>query len=133
VDIDLSTGAPASPERTRQLAEAFAELARVLNHATMDRAAFGVPSDIDRVLWEVEAAVSRLPQLLSQLTRWVAAEDAAGRVAVAGGEEQSGHPAAAVLALADLGEVARMSAGTLRADLRAMARVTGTLAAAGPI
>jgi hypothetical protein len=127
VNIDLSTDTPASPVRTLQLAEAFAEIARVLNHTTADHAAFGVPANADRVLWEYITAVERMPQFLSQLARWVALEDGAGRVA-----SPSGDPHTAVAALQDLGDVARMSAGILRADLLAVAQVTSTLAEADP-
>ena len=126
-DIDLSTGAPASPERTLQLAEALAETARVLNHATMDRAAFGVPSDVDRVLREVASAAARFQQLFAQAARWVADEDGAGRIEVA-----SGDPRAAVLALGARLTMAAGSAAALHTDLQRAAQVTWALAAAHP-
>lgn len=127
MDIDLSTGAPASPARTLQLAETGAEIFRTLNHTTADHAAFGVPANADRVLREYVAVVERMPQFLTQLARWVAAEDEAGRLAA-----PSGDPRGAAEDLQDLCDVARMSAGVLRADLLAMAAVTSGLAEADP-
>lgn len=131
MDIDLSTGAPASPERTRQLAETLAEIARVLNHTTMDRAAFGVPSDVDRVLREVASAAARFPQLFSQSARWVATEDSLGRIEVPSGEWQ-GRPHAAVTALQIRLDTAREDAANLCADLEYAAQVTSALAAPDP-
>jgi len=131
VNIDLSTGAPASPERTRQLAETFAELARVLNHATMDHAAFGVPSDVDRVLREVASAAARLPQLFTQAARWVDLEDGAGRIEVPSGE-WAGQPHTAVTAMQVRLDTAREDAANLCTDLEQAAQVTSALAAAGP-
>jgi len=131
VDIDLSTGAPASPERTLKLAETAAEIFRVLNHATMDPAAFGTPSDVDRVLREVASAASRFPQLFSQAARWVAAATAGGRVEVPAGE-WAGRPHTAVMVLHVRLDAAGASAASLCADVEYAAHVTDALAAAGP-
>lgn len=131
MDIDLSTDAPASPARTRQLAEAFAEIARVLNHTTMHREALEVPSDADGVLRDAASAAARLPQLCSQVARWVAAEDAAGRIGVPSGE-WAGRPHTAVTALQVRLDAARASAASLCADLEYAAQVTSDLAGPDP-
>jgi hypothetical protein len=131
VDIDLSTDAPASPERTIQLAGFIAEAVRCLNHATMDRAAFGVPGDVDRVLRAAGTAAARFPQLFSQAARWTALEDGAGRIAVPSGA-WSGRPHEAVSALQLRLDACRASAATLCADVEWAAQVTNDLAAPHP-
>lgn len=127
MDIDLSTDAPASPGRTLQLAETFAEIARTLNHTTMDHGALGSPAGADRVLREIETAVMRLPQFLSQVARWHALEDEAGRIAVPSGE-WAGRPHTAVTALQVRLDAARATAAALSEDLKHAARVTSGLA-----
>jgi hypothetical protein len=131
VDIDLSTDAPASPERTRQLAEAFAELARVLNHQALDHGALEFPSEADRLIREIATAAARLPQLFGQVARWVALEDGAGRIEVPSGE-WAGRPHTAVTALQVRLDAARASAANLCADLEYAAHVTSALAGADP-
>jgi len=131
VDIDLNTGAPPSPARTLQLAEAFAEIARVLNHTTLDHAAFGVPANVDRVLREYVAAVGRMPEFLSHLACWVALEDGTDRIGVPSGE-WAGQPHTAVTALQVRLDAARASAASLRTDLEYAAQVTSDLAEADP-
>jgi hypothetical protein len=131
VDIDLSTDAPASPERTLQLAETLAEIARVLNHTTMDHGALEFPSEADRVLREYVTVVERMPQFLSQLARWAGLEGAAGRIEVPSGE-WAGRPHPAVMALQARLDAARASAATLCADLEYAAQVTSALAAPDP-
>jgi hypothetical protein len=131
MDIDLSTDAPASPERTLKLAETLAEIARVLNHTTMDHGALGFPSEADRLIREIASAAARLPQLVSQVVRWVALEDGAGRVEVPSGE-WAGRPHVAVTALQVRLDAARASAASLCADLEHAAQVTSALAEADP-
>ena len=72
MDIDLSTDAAPSPERTRQLAETFAELARVLCHQTRHHEALRYPADADRLVRDLSAMAGRLPQLLAQAGECVA-------------------------------------------------------------
>lgn len=131
MDIDLSTDAPASPERTRHLAETLAEIARVLNHTTTDRAAFGVPSDVDRVLREVASAAARFPQLFSQVAARLTLEDDEGRIVVPSGE-WAGRPHTAVTALQVRLDMARADAGELCASVEHAAQVTSALAAPDP-
>lgn len=127
MNIDLSTGTPPSSERTLQLAETLAEITRVLNHATMHHAALRYPSDADRLIREISSAASRLPQILGQIARWMAAEDAASRVEVPSGE-WAGLPGTAVTALAVRLDAASATAEALRADLEHAAQVTSGLA-----
>lgn len=128
MNIDLSTGAPASPERTRQLAATFAELARVMNHATMHHEALEYPSDVDRVIREIASAASRLPQFLGQLGTWLGREDAAGRVMATGTAYVYPDVAvrAAVLRLA----AAAAIASDLQEALDSAASITSDLASA---
>jgi hypothetical protein len=131
MEIDLSTGAPASPARTLRLAAVFAELARVLNHQALDHGAFGVPANADRVLREYLAVAERMPEFLSHLARWVALEDEAGRIGVPSGE-WAGHPHTAVTALQVRLDAVRAGLEQARADLASAAEVTSVLAEADP-
>jgi len=124
VTIDLSTGAPPSPDRTRQLAKTFAELVRVMNHATMHHEALGEPSDADRVVRELSSAAARLPQLCAQIGGWLQREQDAGRIEVAGED-----PAVSVMAAVMNLEDAAAAAVRLQGELDAAASVTSTLAA----
>jgi hypothetical protein len=130
VNIDLSTGTPPTPERTRQLAETLAEVVRVMNHATMHHEALGTPADADRVIREIASAASRLPQLLGQIGAWLAAEQAAGRIEVAGSGEYAGRAEVAVLAANIRLDAARAVAAELQEGLDSAASVTSDLASA---
>ena len=85
MEIDLSTDAPPSPERTLRLAETMAEAVRVLNHQTRHREALRYPSDADRLIRDLATAAARLPQLLGQVAEWLAVEQAAARIVMEGG------------------------------------------------
>ena len=124
----LSTDSPPSPERTKKLAETFAECVRVMNHATRHREALEYPSDVDRVVRELSSAASRLPQLLSQIGAWLAQEDAAERIAVPSGEYQ-GNPLLAVATARLRLDMASAIAAALQEALDDAARVTCDLAA----
>ena len=122
-DIDLSTGTAPSPERTRQLAETFAELARVLCHQTRHHEALRYPADADRLVRELSAMAGRLPQLLAQAGAWLEAEHAAGRVRAADGD-YAGRPDAAVSAARVRLDMARGAAAALRQELDFAASLT---------
>jgi hypothetical protein len=126
MDIDLSEITPPSPERTRQLAQLLPEVVRVLNHATMDHAALCHPGDADGLIRDLEIAARRLPQLLTQVVRWVEAEHTAGRV---GAGEWPGSPAAAVVALQVRRDAAVAAAEQFEEALEAMTQVTSCLTA----
>jgi hypothetical protein len=94
VNIDLSTDSPPEPENTLKLAQAFAAIARTLNHHTRHHEALEYPGDADLVIRELSSAAGRLPQLLSQVGAWLEREQAAGRIAVTSAAGNSHLPAA---------------------------------------
>ena len=65
----------------RPPARSAAEAIRSLNHATLGQDGLGQPADAYEVLGELSLAASRLPQLLGQVGRWLAAALAAGAAA----------------------------------------------------
>ena len=75
------TGGPHDDDTITALAQITAEAVRALNHATFPRAALSEPGTVYRVLGELATAANRLPQLLTQLARWLAEENTAGRLA----------------------------------------------------
>ena len=84
------TGGPHDDATITALAQITAEAIRALNHATIPHAALTEPATVYRVLGELATAAHRLPQLCSQLARWLAEENAAGRLA-----DDHRHPARA--------------------------------------
>lgn len=128
MNIDLSTSAPPSPERTRQLAETLAEIMRVLNHQTRHPESIGEPSDVDRVVREMSSAASRLPQLLRQLAARLESAQSAGRIMAVGGD-YAGRPDAAVMAERVRLDVAGGAALVLAEELDHAAAITCDLAA----
>lgn len=62
IDID----GPREPEYVLELAEAFAEAVRALNHLTMSRESIVYPNQADHLIRCLSSAASRLPQLLEQ-------------------------------------------------------------------
>lgn len=130
MNIDLSTGTPPTPERTRQLAETLAEVVRTLNHTTMHHEALGEPADVDRVIRELVSAAERLPQLLGQIGAWLEREDAAERIEVPSGE-YAGNPLLAVATARDLLDSAVTWAAGLHRALGLAASVTSDLAGSG--
>jgi hypothetical protein len=131
VDISLNTDGPHSPEYTRQVAEAIAEAARVLNHATGNYAgeALEFASDVDSVIQSLATMAQRLPQLLDQLTDQLHQREADGLLAVGYGQF-AGHPVRAVLMVETWLEDAKEAAGTLYEALNSARQVTSTLSAA---
>ena len=75
------TGGPHDDDTITALAQITAEAVRALNHATFPRAALSEPGTVYRVLGELATAANRLPQLCSQLARWLDEENTAGRLA----------------------------------------------------
>jgi hypothetical protein len=69
MDLHLDIDAPRSDEYTLTVAQGMAEAVRVLNHATYSLAATSQPSTIYGVLGSIEATLTGIPQLLSQLSR----------------------------------------------------------------
>ena len=130
MDIDLSTDALPSPERTLQLAGTLAEVVRVLNHQTRHHEALRYPSEADRLIRELATIAMRLPQLIDQVSAWLRQEQDAGRIEVSHGD-YAGNPHGAYIAAVMRLEAAQASAAELRADLESAASVTSTMGGAG--
>ena len=75
------TGGPHDDATITALAQITAEAIRALNHATFPQAGLSEPATVYRVLGELATAANRLSQLCSQLARWLAEENTAGRLA----------------------------------------------------
>ena len=101
-----------SPDGTLALARAAAEAVRALNHATLG-GGLGQPSDAYAVLGELSLTASRIPQLLGQVGRWLAAALAAGRLGCDDGTDPAAAVSGAWLFISD----ARASAASLARDL----------------
>jgi hypothetical protein len=75
------TGGPHDDATITALAQITAEAIRALNHATITPAGLSEPATVNRVLGQLATAAHRLPQLCSQLARWLEQENTAGRLA----------------------------------------------------
>ena len=102
-----------SPDRTLALARTAAEAIRSLNHATLGGDGLAQPADAYAVLGELSLAASRLPQLLGQVGRWLAAALATGRLGCDDGTDPAGAVSSAQIFLSD----ARGSAAALAGNL----------------
>jgi hypothetical protein len=121
------TGGPHGDGDTAGAAEAAAEAIRYLNHAA-PRGGITDPATVSAVAAALAAVAYRLPQLVTQLAEWLAAETAAGRVA-----DDHHRPAWQVTDAARLlfWEAAE-HADHLASALNAAANLTATLHAADP-
>ena len=95
------------------LARIAAEAVRSLNHATLGGDGLEQPSDAYEVLGELSLTASRIPQLLGQVGRWLAAALAAGRLGCDDGTDPAAAVSGAWLFISD----ARASAASLARDL----------------
>ena len=116
----------ATSDDTITLARTAAEAIRGLNWLTGREAGLGQPSAAYDVIGALAQAASRLPQALSQVTRWLGQALAAGRLGHDLGEDPAAATGAAAVFLGD----ARMSAAALAGDLNAaqqqLALINGT-------
>ena len=108
IDLDQATG-----DARCALARAAAEAIRGLNWLTRCEAGLGQPSIAYDVIGALALAASRLPQPLTQVTRWLGRALTAGRL----GHDLGKDPAAAVDAAAVFLGDARLSAAALAGDL----------------
>jgi hypothetical protein len=94
--IEFRPDGPHSDDYTTDLADAFAESVRVLNHATMTGSGLTYPATAYTVVGALSAGASGLRQLLDQLGAFLDQQDAAGRL----GDDRNAHrdPAAALAA-----------------------------------
>ena len=100
------TGGPHDDDTITALAQITAEAVRALNHATFPSAGPSEPATANRVLGELATAAHRLPQLCSQLARWLDTENTAGRLA----HDSGSLPDALYRVLARLDEATRWAA-----------------------
>ena len=116
----------AAGDDTLRLARSAAEAIRGLNWLTRGEAGLGQPSTAYDTIGALAMAASRLPQALSQVTRWLDQALAAGRL----GHDLGEDPAAAIDAAGIFLGDARMSAAALAGDLDAaqqqLALINGT-------
>ncbi len=95
--ITFRPDGPHSDDYTTDLAGAYAETVRTLNHATMTRSGLTWPSTAYTVVGNLAAGTAGLRQLLDQIGAFLDREDAAGRL----GDDRrrpTGDPAATVAA-----------------------------------
>jgi hypothetical protein len=81
-ELTAGLDGPHADEHTTGAAELAAEAIRFLNYATGPHASGGLtyPATVYSVTASLAVAAARLPQLCDQLTRWLDAENAAGRL-----------------------------------------------------
>ena len=108
IDLDQATG-----DDTITLARTAAEAIRGLNWLTRCEAGLGQPSIAYDTIGALAQAASRLPQALSQVTRWLGQALAAGRL----GHDLGEDPAEAIDATGIFLGDASMSAAALAQDL----------------
>lgn len=102
-----------SPDSATTLARSAAEAIRRLNNVTLGGEGLVRPADAHAVLGELSLAASRLPQLLGQVGRWLAAALAAGQLGCDDGTDPACAVSGAWLFISD----ARGSAAALARDL----------------
>ena len=132
IHLNIMTDGPADPLYVLELAEGFAEIARTLNHLTRHHESLHYPAEADELIREISSAAGRLPQLLEQVSGWLEAEQAAGRIGVADGSPWSGEgaaPSGAVAVARIKLEQAQAHARMLQQALDAAAAVTCDMAA----
>ena len=125
--VILDIDGPRDPLYVLEVAEAFAEASRVLNHLTLSHEALEYPSEVDTLIRYLASAAASHPQLLGQIGGWLEQEQAAGRIRVAGSEN---YPATAVAAARVRLDKAAAIAEELQEALDYAASVTCNLAAA---
>ena len=104
-----------------ELAEAFAEIPRALNHLTRHHEALEHPAEGDQLAGFLESAAYRERQLAPQIATWYVLEAAAGRLEVTGGEWK-GLPDVAVAVLTARANLVKAAAEELAKAWKSMAR-----------
>jgi hypothetical protein len=113
--IEFRPDGPHSDDYTTDLANAYTETVRVLNHATMTRSGMSWPSTAYSVVGNLTAGTAGLRQLLDQIGAFLDREDAAGRL----GDDRhpTGDPAAAIAGAHVHLTAARLAASALAVAL----------------
>jgi hypothetical protein len=114
-----------SPDGTLALARTAAEAIRSLNHATLGGDGLEQPADAYAILGELSLAASRLPQLLGQVGRWLAAALAAGRLGCDNGTDPACAVSGAAIFISDARGSAAALAGNLSQAQQQLAPVNG--------
>jgi hypothetical protein len=121
-----------SPHQTLALARTAAGAVRSLNHATLGPDGLAQPADAYELIGELSLAAAGLPQLLGQVSRWLAAALAGGRLGCDDGTDPAAAVSGAWLFICD----ARTRAATLARDLeqaqQQLAAVHGAPEGEGP-
>lgn len=112
--LTIDPDAPADPVYVLELAEALAEIVRVLNRLTLHHEALHYPSEAGEVFQHLAVMASRLPQLASQVSGWLE-------------REQQADVAEVVMLLRRAGD----DAERLRRDLAGAAEIMAGIEAAG--
>ena len=102
-----------SPRKALALARAAAGAVRSLNHATLGGAGLAQPADAYELIGDLSLTAASLPQLLNQISRWLASALATGRL----GCDDSTDPAAAISGARLALSAARAAAAALARDL----------------
>ena len=102
-----------SPRKTLALARTAAGAVRSLNHATLGGDGLAQPADAYELIGELALAAAGLPQLLAQISRWLTAALAGGRLGCDDGTDPADPVSGAALFICD----ARASADALARDL----------------
>jgi hypothetical protein len=102
-----------SSRKTLALARTAAGAIRSLNHATLGGTGLDWPADAYELLGDLSLAAAGLPQLLAQISRWLAGALAAGRLGCDDGTDPAAAVSGAWLFISD----ARASAAALARDL----------------
>lgn len=129
MNIDLDTDGPCDPRYVLEVAAAFAESVRVLDHLTRHHEALDFPCEADQLIQELSSGTARLPQLFRQIGGWLEQEHAAGRIRVPEGDF-AGRPGAAVTVARLRLDGSVPPAENLQGALDAVASVTCDLASA---
>jgi len=120
IDLDHATS-----EDTVRLARAAAEAVRGLNHLTGHDAGLAQPSAAYDITGALALAASRLPQLLTQIERWLDRALAAGKLGHDIGEDPADAIDAAAIFLSDASASASALAGDLNAAQQYLALING--------
>ena len=126
--ITLNTLGPHSPKYTAEVAWGLAECVRVLNYATGSSAAAGIayPVTVYELLGALSTTTGRMPQLLSQLARWLEDRMRAGALA----DDRDGDVGAAVADARGALDRARSSVADATAALQDAQNAIGGLRSA---
>jgi hypothetical protein len=108
VELDARLDGPHDDEHTADAADLAAECIRFLNYATGPHATAGLvyPSTVYSIAGRLGMAADRMPQLFDQLAFWLAAEDAAGHLAM---DDRAPSAAAVADAAGRLGAAAALA------------------------